>query len=107
MREGDHALRAKYTSLQESLTGAVLASTLGRRTKALVAADILRAVYFEDTPFRRYAAGEVGVRARSAAADRDFPAFAKFASLAGYRRAQRVARRTRRRVMRRVRARRR
>ena len=42
-------LSAKHTYLQESLTDAVHASALPRRTKAIITADVWRAAYFEDS----------------------------------------------------------
>ena len=86
-------LRAKYTYLQESLTGVVLASSLPRGMKLVVAADVLRAAYLEDTPLSRHARREVPVRLRSAVHDRDLGAFLKFAPLATYAFATRLARR--------------
>ena len=93
-------LSAKHTYLQESLTDAVYASALPRRTKAVIAADVFRAAYIEDTPLSRHTRREVRARMRSAVTDLDFGAFVKFASLGGYFKARRLARRSRRRVRR-------
>jgi glycosyltransferase involved in cell wall biosynthesis len=93
-------LRARYTYLQESLTETVFAGPLPRRLKTTIAADIIRAAYFEDTPLSRHTRREFGDRTRFAVADTDIGAFVKFASLGGLATARRAGRRSRARLRR-------
>ena len=93
-------LDARHTYLQESLTEAVNASALPRRSKTVIAADILRAAYLEDTYLASQTRGELKTRTRFAVADNDLGAFVKFASLGGYFKARRLGGRSRRRIRR-------
>ena len=93
-------LRAKYTHLQESLSGAVAASDLPSRAKSALTLDILRAAYLEDTPLGRHARKEVTTRLRFAVADMDVAGFTKFGLIAGSIRVRGAARRARKSVRR-------
>lgn len=95
-------LEAKYTHLEESLTRTVLSSTLPRRAKVVITAEIIRGAYFDDTPLSRHTSSEVSARLRFAIQDRDVGAIGKFLVLLLLTRGARVLRRVSRPAMRRT-----
>jgi glycosyltransferase involved in cell wall biosynthesis len=71
-----------YTHLAEGLSDAVRASHLPARTKLMLRARIQHLIYLSRTAIGAKARGEAPIRARLAAAQRDWGSFVKYALLA-------------------------
>jgi len=71
----------RMTRLQESLSEAVRRSALSAPLRIRLVAEILRAVFLDDTPIGGVARREIETRIRQARRDLDLSAYAKFSAL--------------------------